>query len=138
MDLINANTQTAPIPLAARSNTARFGPAELPLRDIDAPTIESVGNLVCPAEFKVGEDLWGMVYAITEGEEKPRKYPLMFRSAGLMLVNKVDLPPYLHFDLEKFLRNLDSVNPGVERITISAATGEGVEEWCSWLQRRKG
>lgn len=120
------------------ANMVRSGLAELPLHDIDVLIIENVGNLVCPAEFKVGEDVRVMVYAVTEGEEKPLKYPLMFRSADLVLVNKVDLLPHLHFDLEKFLRNLDAVNPGVERIMTSAATGEGVDEWCSWLERRKG
>ena len=77
-----------------------------------------------------------MVYAITEGEEKPLKYPLMFRSADLVLVNKVDLLPHLHFDQEKFLRNPGAVDPGVERILTSAATGRGVSEWCSWLTER--
>jgi hydrogenase nickel incorporation protein HypB len=116
----------------------RSGLAELPLPDIDVLVIENVGNLVCPAEFEVGEDVRVMDYAITEGEEKPLKYPLMFRSADLVLVNRVDLLPHLHFDLEKFLRNLDAVNPGVERIFTSAATGSGVDEWCSWLSERVG
>ena len=120
------------------ANMVRSGLAELSLPDIDVLVIENVGNLVCPAEFKVGEDVRVMVYAITEGEEKPLKYPLMFRSADLVLVNKVDLLPHLHFDLEKFLSNLDAVNPGVERILTSAATGSGVGEWCSWLTERAG
>ena len=88
---------------------------------------------VCPAEFRVGEEVRVMVYSVTEGEEKPLKYPLMFRSADLVLVNKVDLLPHLYFDLNFFLRNLDAVNPGVRRILTSAATGEGVDEWCGWL-----
>ena len=120
------------------ANMVRSALGEVPLEEIDLLIIENVGNLVCPAEFKVGEDVRVMVYAVTEGEEKPLKYPLMFRSADLVLVNKVDLLPHLHFDMEKFLRNLDAVNPGVERIMTSAATGEGVDEWCSWLERRKG
>ena len=118
------------------ANMVRSGLAELPLDDIDVLIIENVGNLVCPAEFQVGEDARGMVYSVTDGEEKPLKYPLMFRSADLVLVNKVDLLEHLDFDLEGFLRNLDAVNPGVERILTSARTGRGVEEWCSWLQRR--
>ena len=120
------------------ANMVRSGLQELPLEEMDVLIIENVGNLVCPAEFRVGEDARVMVYAITEGEEKPLKYPLMFRSADLVLVNKVDLLPHLHFDLEGFLRNLDAVNPGVERILTSAATGEGVDEWCSWLTERAG
>ncbi|HKH76317.1 MAG TPA: hydrogenase nickel incorporation protein HypB [Rubrobacteraceae bacterium] len=118
------------------ANMVRSGLAELPLDDIDVLIIENVGNLVCPAEFQVGEDARVMVYSVTEGEEKPLKYPLMFRSADLVLVNKVDLLEHLDFDLEGFLRNLDAVNPGVERILTSARAGRGVEEWCSWLQRR--
>ena len=119
------------------ANMVRSGLSELPLHDIDVLVIENVGNLVCPAEFKVGEDARVMVYSITEGEEKPLKYPLMFRSADLVLVNKMDLLEHLDFDLEQFLGNLDAVNRGVEYILMSARTGWGVEEWCSWLERRK-
>ncbi|MDQ3912224.1 MAG: hydrogenase nickel incorporation protein HypB [Actinomycetota bacterium] len=118
------------------ANMVRSGLSELPLQDIDVLVIENVGNLVCPAEFKVGEDVRVMVYSVTEGEEKPLKYPLMFRSADLVLVNKVDLLEHLDFDLEQFLGNLDAVNPGVPRILTSARTGRGVEEWCSWLEKR--
>jgi hydrogenase nickel incorporation protein HypB len=118
------------------ANMVRSGLAELPLNDVDVLVIENVGNLVCPAEFKVGEDTRVMVYSITEGEEKPLKYPLMFRSADLVLVNKVDLLEHLDFDLAQFLGYLDAVNPGVERILASARTGQGVDEWCSWLEKR--
>ncbi len=118
------------------ANMVRSGLSELPLNDMDVLVIENVGNLVCPAEFKVGEDARVMVYSITEGEEKPLKYPLMFRSADLVLVNKVDLLEHLDFDLEQFLGYLDAVNPGVERILASARTGQGVDEWCSWLEKR--
>src|SRR5215204_7343379 len=119
------------------ANMVRSGLSELPLHDIDVLIIENVGNLVCPAEFKVGEDVRVMVYSITEGEEKPLKYPLMFRSADLVLVNKMDLLEHLDFDQEQFLGNLDAVNPGVERILTSARTSQGVDEWCTWLERRR-
>ncbi len=118
------------------ANMVRSGLAEMPLEEIDTLVIENVGNLVCPAEFKVGEDARVMVYSVTEGEEKPLKYPLMFRSADLVLVNKVDLLDHLDFDLDLFLGNLDAVNPGAERVLTSARTGQGVDEWCSWLERR--
>ena len=118
------------------ANMVRSGLGELPLEDIDILIIENVGNLVCPAEFRVGEDVRVMVYSITEGEEKPLKYPLMFRSADLVLVNKVDLLEHLDFDLEQFLRNLDAVNPGVSTILTSARTGQGIDEWCDWLGQR--
>jgi hydrogenase nickel incorporation protein HypB len=118
------------------ANMVRSGLGELPLDDIDVLIIENVGNLVCPAEFRVGEDVRVMVYSVTEGEEKPLKYPLMFRSADLVLVNKVDLLEHLDFDLEQFLGNLDAVNPGVRTVLTSARTGQGVDEWCDWLGQR--
>jgi hydrogenase nickel incorporation protein HypB len=118
------------------ANMVRSGLGELPLDDIDILIIENVGNLVCPAEFRVGEDVRVMVYSVTEGEEKPLKYPLMFRTADLILVNKVDLLEHLDFDLEEFLDNLDAVNPGVMRVLTSARTGQGVDEWCDWLAQR--
>lgn len=118
------------------ANMVRSGLGELPLDDIDILIIENVGNLVCPAEFRVGEDVRVMVYSVTEGEEKPLKYPLMFRSADLVLVNKVDLLEHLDFNLEQFLGNLDAVNPGVRPILTSARTGQGVDEWCDWLGQR--
>ena len=119
------------------ANMVRSALPELPLDEIDLLVIENVGNLVCPAEFKVGEDARIMVSAITEGEEKPLKYPLMFRACELVLVNKIDLLPHLDFDLDRFLYNLDAVHPGVERMLVSARTGEGVEEWRDWLARRR-
>src|SRR3954464_2267008 len=85
------------------ANMVRSAIPELPLEDIDLLVIENVGNLVCPAEFRVGEDVRVMVSSVTEGEDKPLKYPLMFRTCELVLVNKVDLLPHLDFDLDKFL-----------------------------------
>ena len=103
------------------------------LHEIDLLVIENVGNLVCPAEFRVGEDVRAMVCSVTEGEDKPLKYPLMFRTCELVVINKIDLLPHLDFDLDKFLYHLDQVNPGVERMLVSARTGEGVEAWRDWL-----
>ena len=111
----------------------RSGISRLPLNDLDLLVIENVGNLVCPAEFRVGEHAKAMVYAVTEGEEKPLKYPVMFRAVEVVVVNKVDLLPHLDFDLGTFLSNLRSVNPAVRVIQASARTGEGVDEWCAWL-----
>jgi hydrogenase nickel incorporation protein HypB len=108
--------------------------ARLPLDDLDLVVIENVGNLVCPAEFDVGEHARAMIYSITEGEEKPLKYPVMFRSADVVAINKIDLLPHLDFDLDLFRTNLAKINPGVSTITVSARTGEGVDEWCDWLR----
>jgi hydrogenase nickel incorporation protein HypB len=115
------------------ANMVRSAIPDLPLHDIDLLVIENVGNLVCPAEFRVGEDVRVMVHSVTEGEEKPLKYPLMFRACELVLVNKVDLLPHLDYDVDRFLRNLEAVHPGVEHLLVSARTGEGVAAWRDWL-----
>jgi len=111
----------------------RSGLTRLPLEAIDLLVIENVGNLVCPAEFDVGADARAMVYSVTEGEEKPLKYPVMFRAAEVVVVNKIDLLPHLDFDVDAFLHNLHDVNPTAQVIQASAKTGEGVDEWCAWL-----
>jgi hydrogenase nickel incorporation protein HypB len=116
------------------ANMVRSAIGALPLEDIDLLIVENVGNLVCPAEFTIGEDARVMVTAITEGEDKPLKYPLMFRSCELILVNKIDLLPHLDFDLESLLYNIDQVHPGVDRMLLSARTGEGIEAWREWLR----
>ena len=95
--------------------------------------IENVGNLVCPAEFRVGEDARVMICSVTEGEDKPLKYPLMFRACELVVVNKIDLLPHLDFDLDRLLANVDAVNPEARVIQTSARTGDGVDEWGEWL-----
>ncbi len=115
------------------ANMVRSALAALPLDEIDMLVIENVGNLVCPAEFKVGEDIRVMVSSVTEGEDKPLKYPLMFRTCDLVLVNKIDLLPHLDYELDRFLYNLDQVNPAAERMLVSARTGEGIEAWRQWL-----
>ena len=115
------------------ANMVRSAIPSLPLQDIDLLIIENVGNLVCPAEFRVGEDTRVMVCSVTEGEDKPLKYPLMFRTCDLVLINKIDLLRHLEFDLERLLYNIDQVHPNVERMLVSARTGEGLEEWRQWL-----
>jgi len=115
------------------ANMVRSALPNLPLDGIDLLVVENVGNLVCPAEFRIGEDVRVMVSSVTEGEDKPLKYPLMFRTCELVLINKIDLLPHLDFDLDKLLYNLDAVHPGVERMLVSARTGEGVDEWRDWL-----
>ncbi len=115
------------------ANMVRSALGAIELEQIDMLIIENVGNLVCPAEFRVGEDVRAMVSSVTEGEDKPLKYPLMFRTCELVLVNKIDLLPHLDFSLERFLENLDRVNPGVEHMLVSARTGEGVDVFAAWL-----
>jgi hydrogenase nickel incorporation protein HypB len=117
------------------ANMVRAALPNIALDELDLLVIENVGNLVCPAEFRVGEDCRVMISAVTEGEDKPLKYPLMFRACELVLVNKIDLLRHLDYDLDKFLYHLDAVNPGVERLLVSARTGEGVGDFRHWLTR---
>lgn len=107
----------------------------LNLADLDLVIVENVGNLVCPAEFDVGAHALAMVYSITEGEDKPKKYPVMFRSVSCVVVNKIDLLPYLDFDMELFRKNLREVNPEATVIELSAKTGEGLDAWIQWLKK---
>src|SRR5690242_5461246 len=118
------------------ANMVRSALPAVPLDDIDLLIVENVGNLVCPAEFRIGEDVRAMVSSVAEGEDKPLKYPLMFRACELVVVNKVDLLPHLDFDLDRFLYHLDAVNPGVRRILTSAKTGVGIDERREWLIAR--
>ena len=116
------------------ANMVRSAIPALPLLEIDVLIIENVGNLVCPAEFRVGEDARAMVCSITEGEDKPLKYPLMFRACELVVINKLDLAPHLDVDVELLKYNIDAVNPGVRTLLTSAKTGEGVDEFQGWLR----
>ncbi|MGH2914155.1 MAG: hydrogenase nickel incorporation protein HypB [Solirubrobacteraceae bacterium] len=116
------------------ANMVRSAIPSLPLAELDLLIVENVGNLVCPAEFRIGEDARVMVCSITEGEDKPIKYPLMFRACELVVVNKIDLLAHLEVDLDLLLYRIDQVNPQARRIVCSARTGEGIEEWRGWLE----
>jgi hydrogenase nickel incorporation protein HypB len=106
---------------------------DLDLTALDLVFIENVGNLVCPAEFDVGEHARAMVYSVTEGEDKPLKYPLMFSRVHVILLNKIDLLPHLDVELQTFLDNIAQTNPRARVIPVSARTGEGLDEWFSWV-----
>jgi hydrogenase nickel incorporation protein HypB len=118
------------------ANMVRSSLPSLPLEDIDLLIIENVGNLVCPAEFRVGEDVRAMVCSVAEGEDKPLKYPLMFRACELAVVNKIDLLPHLDVNLDALLANLQAVHPGMEHFLTSARTGQGVGLFRDWLVNR--
>jgi len=115
------------------ANMVRSALSALPLDDLDLLIVENVGNLVCPAEFRIGEDARIMVASVAEGDDKPLKYPLMFRACELVVVNKIDLLEHVDFDLERFDHHLDTVHPGVERMRVSARTGEGLDALRDWL-----
>jgi len=115
------------------ANMVRSAIPSLPLADIDVLVIENVGNLVCPAEFRVGEDARMMVCSVTEGEDKPLKYPLMFRACELVVVNKIDLLEHLDFDIDLLEAHLQAVHPGMQCMRTSAHTGEGIDALRDWL-----
>lgn len=106
----------------------------LELADNSLLFIENVGNLVCPASFDLGERHKVAVLSVTEGEDKPLKYPHMFAAADIMLLNKIDLLPYLHFDVEACIANAKQVNPNIHVIQVSATQGEGMDAWLAWLE----
>lgn len=110
---------------------------DLPLDDLDLVFVENVGNLVCPAEFDLGETAKVAVLSMTEGEDKPLKYPLLFREAKAVVLTKADLLPHLPFDLSACMDFIRQVNPGIHIVTTSALTGEGMNEWVGWLLRLK-
>ena len=99
--------------------------------------IENVGNLVCPSEFDLGEKAKVVILSVTEGEDKPLKYPHMFAASSLMILNKVDLLPYLKFDVEQCIANAKRVNPNIEVIQLSAITEQGLSEWLNWLEQQR-
>jgi len=107
--------------------------SNMPLQDIELLLIENVGNLVCPAEFSLGEHKKVLISSIPEGDDKPFKYPLMFDIVDAVLINKIDLLPYLKFDTQAFSQAVRGINEKVEIFQISCATGQGIQEWVSWL-----
>lgn len=110
---------------------------EMPLNNLDILIIENVGNLVCPAEFKVGEDIKVMLLSVTEGHDKPLKYPLMFKESSALIINKIDLLPYLEVDINKIKKDALSINPTLSIFEVSCKTGKGIEEWAQWLKGQR-
>jgi hydrogenase nickel incorporation protein HypB len=106
---------------------------ELPLEDLDLLIIENVGNLVCPAEFKVGEDKKMMVLSIAEGHDKPLKYPLMFQESSALVLNKMDLLPFMNTDMNKVRNDSLALNPKLKIFEVSCTTGAGIDQWAQWL-----
>lgn len=110
----------------------------LDLENLDLIVIENVGNLVCPAEFNIGEDVKVTVLSITEGEDKPLKYPLIFQQASAVILNKVDLLPYTNFDMQSAINDITSISPSAVLIQASAQTGQGLLQWQEWLKKQVG
>ncbi len=109
----------------------------LPLEELDVVFIENVGNLVCPASYDVGAHLNVVLLSTTEGDDKPEKYPVMFRSAELMLITKIDLLPYMDFDIDRAIKSARSVNPKLDVIKLSSKTGKGFDMWIEFIKSKK-
>lgn len=108
----------------------------LDLGSLDLLVVENVGNLVCPAEFDVGEDHKVMMLSVTEGDDKPYKYPLMFKESRVLLISKVDLLPHLRCDVEKIKEAARSINPDLQIFEISSYTGQGLDDWHNWIREQ--
>ena len=117
-------------------NTVGEAIAELDLDALDLIIIENVGNLVCPAEFFIGEDMKVTVLSITEGEDKPLKYPLIFKESSAVLLNKVDLLPYVPFKMDEAIRDIQSLQPGVPIFQVSCTQAEGLSPWITWVKEK--
>jgi hydrogenase nickel incorporation protein HypB len=106
---------------------------KLTLKNIDLLLIENVGNLICPAEFDLGEHVKVVISSLPEGDDKPVKYPLIFSEADAVLINKIDLAPYVDFDINNFRKVVTGLNPDIKIFEVSAKTGKGVDKWCQWM-----
>jgi hydrogenase nickel incorporation protein HypB len=111
--------------------------ADWPLENLDILLVENVGNLVCPSSYDLGEHAKVVVLSVTEGEDKPLKYPSIFFKSELAVINKTDLLPYVPFDLEKARENVQKVHAGCEIVELSCTTGQGFESWMNWLEARR-
>lgn len=107
---------------------------QLPLEDLDLMIVENVGNLICPAAFSLGTHFSVVIASVPEGDDKPYKYPGIYRGIDALILNKVDLLPYVRFDMDYFRQGIEILNPGVAFFPVSCETGEGIKEWICWLQ----
>jgi len=118
------------------ANMVAHALGQLPLGELDVVFIENVGNLVCPVSYKLGEEAVVAVLSIAEGQDKPAKYPALFRRAAVMVLNKLDLEPYCDVDVEALVEESHKINPQLDIIRTSCRTGDGLDAWYGWLERR--
>lgn len=118
------------------SNMIRETFGRFNFKETDLLVVENVGNLVCTAEFDLGEDFKAMILSVAEGDDKPTKYPLMFHESEVLLINKIDLLPYVDCSLEKIQKDALNINPALTIFPVSCKTGEGLHSWCDWLKDR--
>lgn len=112
------------------------GLSQLPLNNIDLLVVENVGNLICPAAFNLGTHLNVLIASIPEGDDKPYKYPAIYRGVDVLIINKIDLMPYVRFNMDYFRQGVEMLNPGLVTFPISCTTGEGVSAWAAWLKQK--
>ena len=110
----------------------------LDLAQLDLLLVENVGNLVCPANFKLGTHQSVLIASVPEGDDKPYKYPGTYQGVNVLVINKLDLLPYVSFDMDYFRRGVEMLNPGVLTFALSCRTGEGLEAWVAWLKQQAG
>jgi hydrogenase nickel incorporation protein HypB len=131
--VVQINTRNMPESCSLMAAMIESALKGMPLDDIDLIFIENVGNLICPSEFTLGEHKRVVISSLPEGDDKPIKYPLIFIDADAVIVNKMDLLPYVDFDIAAFRRSIEGLNPKAEIFQLSCKTGEGIEKWCSWV-----
>jgi len=112
------------------------GLEQLPLQDLDLLIVENVGNLVCPAAFNLGTHIKLVIASIPEGDDKPYKYPAIYRGIDVLIINKIDLLPYVRFNMDYFRQGVEILNPGLTTFAVSCSTGQGIAEWTAWLKQQ--
>jgi len=131
--VVQINTRNMPESCSLIAAMIESALKDMPLDNIDLLLIENIGNLICPAEFTLGEHKRVVISSLPEGDDKPIKYPLIFVDADAVIINKMDLLPHVDFDIAAFRRSIAGLNPKVEVFQLSCKTGEGIEIWCSWI-----
>ena len=131
--VLQINTRNMPESCSLMAVMIESALKDMPLDNLDLILIENLGNLICPAEFTLGEHKRALIASLPEGDDKPIKYPLIFVDADAVIINKMDLLPHVDFDIAVFRRSVSGLNPDAEVFQLSCKTGEGIEEWCSWI-----
>jgi hydrogenase nickel incorporation protein HypB len=134
--VVQINTRNMPESCSLMAAMIEPALKDMPLDDIDLLLIENVGNLICPSEFTLGEHKRVVISSLPEGDDKTTKYPLIFIDADAVIINKMDLLPYVDFDIAAFRRSIEGLNPKAEVFPLSSKTSEGVEKWCSWVLKQ--
>jgi hydrogenase nickel incorporation protein HypB len=134
--VVQINTRNMPESCSLMAIMIEVALKDMPLDDIDLVLVENVGNLICPSEFALGEHRRVVVSSLPEGDDKPIKYPLIFADADAVVINKMDLLPYVDFDMAAFRHSITGLNPRIRFFEVSCKTGEGIEEWCSWVSEQ--